>query len=186
MDVSQSVACWGLWEAPSLFPDFLEGTVSYIYRENMLICNALLFAVGWLIFIQNFPMLVICRLFQGICVGFFTSMVPLIINEISPLELSGAVGTYTQLNILLGVFFGCISPYILLKITGDSSGWAYWYLVFGLPQVVILIQAIVLLIVYPYETPKYHLTLGEEEEAKNLIAVLYKPEFLEEILREKK
>ena len=152
----------------------------------MLICNALLFAVGWLIFIQNFPMLVICRLFQGICVGFFTSMVPLIINEISPLELTGAVGTYTQLNILLGVFFGCISPYILLKITGDSSGWAYWYLVFGLPQVVILIQAIVLLFVYPYETPKYHLTLGEEEEAKNLIAVLYKPEFLEEILSEKK
>lgn len=59
----------------------------------MLLCNAFLFVIGWLIFIQNFPMLIICRLCQGIGLGFFTSIAPLIISEISPLDLSGALGT---------------------------------------------------------------------------------------------
>lgn len=50
----------------------------------------------------------------------------------------------------------------------------------------IVIQALVLIFVYPYETPKYHLARGEEEEAKKILAVLYKSEFLDEILKENK
>lgn len=152
----------------------------------MLICNAFMFAAGWLIFIQNFPMLIICRLCQGMGVGFFTSVAPLIINEISPVELSGAIGTYAEINLCFGVFMGCLAPYSLLKITGDSSGRAYWYLVFGLPQVVIVIETLLLLFAFPYETAKYQLLVGQEEEAKKLIAILYKPEFVEEILKLKK
>ena len=50
----------------------------------------------------------------------------------------------------------------------------------------ILSQTLILLFVYPYETPKYLLSLGIEEEARKLLQVVYKPEFLEEILLEKR
>lgn len=75
---------------------------------------------------------------------------------------------------------------MLQKATKDNSGRAYWYLVFGLPQVVIVVQILLLLFAFPYETPKYHLSVGEEEEARKLITVLYKPEFVEKILKLKK
>lgn len=48
---------------------------------------------------------------------------------------------------------------------------------------VIIIQTIMLLFVFPYETPKYHLSRGEIEEAKELIAVIYKADFVDEILK---
>ena len=50
----------------------------------------------------------------------------------------------------------------------------------------ILSQTLILLFVYPYETPKYLLSLVKEEEARKLLQVVYKPEFLEEILLEKR
>jgi MFS family permease len=116
----------------------------------MLLANAFAFVVGFLLFIHNFPMLIVCRLCQGICVGFFTSIVPLIICELSPTEISGSLGSYTELHICLGIFFGCFFPYVLLKITGDTTGHSYWFLVFGLPQVVILLQSLLLIFAFPY------------------------------------
>lgn len=50
----------------------------------------------------------------------------------------------------------------------------------------ILSQSLILIFVYPYETPKYLLSLGKEEEARKLLHIVYKEEFLEEILHEKR
>jgi MFS family permease len=84
--------------------------------------NAFAFTVGALIYIQYFPALVFFRLCQGFCVGFFSAIVPLMIKELSPTEISGTLGSYAQLNICLGVFIGCFFAYILKKITGDTTG----------------------------------------------------------------
>jgi hypothetical protein len=74
----------------------------------------------------------------------------------------------------------------LLKITGDSTGRAYWYYVFALPQVVILVQVALLLFVFPYDTVKYWLSVGNHEEARKLVEIIYKPEYVDEVLEEKK
>jgi hypothetical protein len=81
---------------------------------------------------------------------------------------------------------GCLAPYCMLKATGDESANSYWYLVFGIPQIIILLQTCMLVFVFPYETPKYWLAVGREDEAKALIEVIYKPEFVEQVLEEKK
>lgn len=59
---------------------------------------------------------------QGICVGAFSSISPLIIREICPRELSGMMGNFSQLNLTVGVFFGQFLSYVLKKWTGDESG----------------------------------------------------------------
>lgn len=125
--------------------------------------NVFAFIVGALIYIQYFPALVFFRICQGFCVGFFSAIAPLIIKELSPTEISGTLGSYAQLNICLGVFTGCIFTYILKKITGDETCKDFWFIVFGLPELTIAIQTVMLLFVFPYETPKYLLSMGKEE-----------------------
>lgn len=84
------------------------------------------------------------------------------------------MGSYTQLMVAFGMFFGCFFSYILSQITGDTTGQDYWYYVYGFPQLTIILQTIVLLFVYPFETPKYLLLKGQEEKAKELIEELFK------------
>lgn len=142
--------------------------------------------VGALIYIQTFPTLVFFRLCQGFCVGFFSAIAPLIIKELSPTEISGTLGSYAQLNICLGVFIGCFFTYILQKATGDLTAKDFWYIIFGLPEITIAIQTVTLIFIFPYETPRYLLSVGKEEEARKLIELIYKAEYVDEILEEKK
>lgn len=106
--------------------------------------------------------------------GVYSALIPLIIKELSPNEISGTLGSYMQLNVTLGVFFGVFFAYLLKKMTGDTTGKDFWYILYGFPEITILIQTLVLLFVYPYETPKYLLSVGKEDEARTLIELIYK------------
>jgi MFS family permease len=134
-----------------------------LFRKCLLIVNALAFTVGCFIFIEQFYTLLFFRLWQGFCVGFYSAIVPLMVKELSPTEISGTMGSYAQLNTCMGVFTGCIFAYILKKVTGDSTGEKSWFLIFGLTQVTLAVQTAILVFVYPYETPKYLLSVGKEE-----------------------
>lgn len=54
-----------------------------------------------------------------------------------------------------------------------------------MPLLAVCVQAAILIWVYPYETPKYHLLKGEVEEARTLIQKIYLDQFIEEVLKEK-
>ena len=49
---------------------------------------------------------------------------------------------------------------------------------FATPLLTLSIQAMVLLFVFPYETPKYLLLKGKEDEARKLISLLYRAEYV--------
>lgn len=89
------------------------------------------------------------------------------------------MGSYAQLFVCSGVTFGCFFAYILKKITGDSTGKEFWYYMYGFSEIPLVVQTIVLLVIFPYETPKYLLSVGREEEARQLLKVIYKDEFVE-------
>ena len=142
--------------------------------------------VGGLLFIPTFPTLILARLSQGYCVGFFSAIAPLIVKEIAPVEIAGTIGTIVQINVVIGVSFGLFFTYLLKKITGDETCKDFWYLVFGFPLITIAIQTLVLILIFPYETPKYLLLIGKEQEARRLIELLYLPERVDQIMEEKK
>lgn len=127
-----------------------------------------------LVFIENFYSFLFFRFIKGIFIGLFSSINPLIINEIAPKEIRGSLGSYTQLNVGFGVFFSCLYAYALKRITGDLTGRDFLYYLYGLPLIPMIVQIIVLIFVFPYETPKYLLSIGKEEEARQLIEVIYK------------
>jgi SP family arabinose:H+ symporter-like MFS transporter len=58
-------------------------------------------------------MLLFIRIIQGICVGFYSAIIPVIIKEISPNEISGTLGALNQLFIAFGVFFSFFFKFIL-------------------------------------------------------------------------
>jgi hypothetical protein len=116
----------------------------------------------------------------------YSAISPLIINELVPSEISGSLGSFTQLFVSFGVFFGCIFAYALKKITGDETGKDFWEILYCFTEITILLQTIGLLFIFPYETPTYLLLVGKEEEAKKLIEVIYKDEYVDEILKSKK
>ena len=98
------------------------------------------------------------------------------------MELSGRLGIFVQLNITLGVLTGYLSTYLLKQMTGDYTCESFWPVVFAIPLLVILTQSIVLLCIFPYETPKYLLQQGQEEKAIEILKIIYKSEYVDEVL----
>ena len=130
---------------------------------------------GCLIFITHYECLIIMRIIQGACVGMYTAIIPMNISEISPIEISGSTGAFTQIFCSIGTSSAYLFYYILSITFSVERQDEIWYYVFGLPLVTLIVQTIILLFVFPYETPKYYLLHHQKSEAKELIAQIYKP-----------
>jgi MFS transporter, SP family, arabinose:H+ symporter len=122
------------------------------------------------------------RFGQGMCAGIISAIVPLIIKELAPFELSGFFGVFQQLFITIGIFTSCIFAYILGLMADDFSGESYWRLVFGFPLITISIQTILLFTIYNFETPKYLLQHNREAQARQLLQRFYFDEFVDEMV----
>ena len=113
--------------------------------------------MGLLIFIPNFYTFIAFRIGQGLCIGACSSIAPLYLKEITPIEVSAMIGNFSQLSLGFGSFFAQFLSYILKKWSGDESGEEFWMIIFGFTLLTQILQMILLIFVFPYETPKYHL-----------------------------
>ena len=84
-----------------------------------MIINAAAFLLGTLPFFASFKFYMLIRFGQGMCAGIISAVVPLIIKEIAPFELSGFFGVFQQLFITIGIFIACFFSFILGVITND-------------------------------------------------------------------
>lgn len=116
---------------------------------------------GLIVFIPNFYTLMFARLLQGMCIGCYITMAPLMIREIAPTEIAGAVGSISQIFMIGGVSFACIFQYVLSQSMDDLECRITWKYVMGFPLVTLIFQSLVLLFIFPYETPKYLITIGD-------------------------
>ena len=140
------------WSPCQLFSylNVFEKVRHILDRKCLLLLNVIALIAGGFIYILNFYTLIFFRFVQGFCVGAYSSIVPLIIKELAPTEISGTLGSYAQLMVCSGASFGCIFKYILYKITGDDSGKDYWFITFGVTEITVAIQTFLLLFVFPY------------------------------------
>ena len=53
-------------------------------RQSLLVVNGIALVVGFLIFIPNQLILFVARFIQGMCVGAYSAITPLIIKEFAP------------------------------------------------------------------------------------------------------
>lgn len=65
--------------------------------------------------------------------GVYSALAPLIVKEISPVEIYGFLGAFSSFIGVLGVFFGCFFAFLLKVITGETTGATFWYYCFAFP-----------------------------------------------------
>lgn len=163
---------------------FSGGTMANRFgRKGGLLLNNVLGIIGgslmWCAKVAySYEMLICGRFVIGINCGLNTSLVPMYISEISPLNLRGGLGTVNQLAVTVGLLLSQVLG--IEQILGTTEGWP---LLLGLAVVPALAQ-LVLLPVCP-ESPRYLLITKQwEEEARRALRRLRASNQVEEDIEE--
>lgn len=77
-----------------------------------------MYSTGWT---NSYEILIIGRLVIGINCGLNTSLVPMYISEIAPLNLRGGLGTINQLSVTIGMLVAQILG--IEQILGGNDSW---------------------------------------------------------------
>jgi MFS family permease len=117
------------------------------------------------------------RFIFGLAAGGFSVFVPSYINELAPTEMKGALGSLTQILITLGIFIsnalGLPLPETSDDLPSNFINDNYWRVVFAIPVGMALIQSILLLTTFNYETPKFLKARKREDELEKLMLRIY-------------
>ncbi|NXS05733.1 GTR1 protein, partial [Oxylabes madagascariensis] len=139
-------------------------------RNSMLMSNILAFVsavlMGFSKMAFSFEMLILGRFIIGLYSGLTTGFVPMYVGEVSPTALRGALGTFHQLGIVLGILIAQV--FGLDLIMGNDS---LWPLLLGFIFVPALLQCIIL--PFAPESPRFLLiNRNEENKAKSVLKKL--------------
>uniref|UniRef100_A0ABD2WPQ8 Major facilitator superfamily (MFS) profile domain-containing protein n=1 Tax=Trichogramma kaykai TaxID=54128 RepID=A0ABD2WPQ8_9HYME len=127
---------------------------------------------------SSYEMLFVGRFVIGINCGLHTSLVPMYISEIAPLNLRGGLGTINQLAVTIGLLLSQILG--IEQILGTEDGWP---LLLGLA----VCPAVLQLVLLPFcpESPRYLLITKQwEEEARKALRKLRASNQVEEDIEE--
>ncbi|CAG0913380.1 unnamed protein product [Notodromas monacha] len=126
----------------------------------------------------SYEMLIFGRFLIGVNCGLNTSLAPMYISEISPLNLRGGLGVVNQLAVTIGLLLSQILG--IEQILGTASGWP---ILLGLALCPAVIQ-LVLLPMCP-ESPRYLLILrNREDDARKALTRLRNSLDVEDDLQE--
>ena len=107
--------------------------------------------------------LVGARVILGLAVGCAALVVPLYLSEIAPTRLRGAIGSLNQLMIVVGI----LVAFIVNAILASSGDWRLMLGLAAIPSLILLVG-----MAFMPETPRYLVTEGEEDEAKEVLEEL--------------
>ncbi|GAB6021944.1 Solute carrier 2, facilitated glucose transporter member 1 [Chamberlinius hualienensis] len=128
----------------------LAGVIGIIGASFMATCKLL----------KTFELLIIGRFIIGVNCGLYTSLSPMYVSELAPVNLRGGLGTINQLAVTIGLLLSQILG--LDKILGTENG---WNILLGLAICPPALQ--MLLLIFCPESPRYLLlTKGWEESAR--------------------
>uniref|UniRef100_A0A452HVG8 Solute carrier family 2, facilitated glucose transporter member 1 n=1 Tax=Gopherus agassizii TaxID=38772 RepID=A0A452HVG8_9SAUR len=139
-------------------------------RNSMLMSNSLAFLaailMGFSKVAYSFEMLILGRFIVGLYSGLTTGFVPMYVGEVSPTALRGALGTFHQLGIVVGILIAQVFGMDL--IMGNES---LWPLLLGFTFIPSLLQCIIL--PFAPESPRFLLiNRNEENKAKSVLKKL--------------
>lgn len=137
-------------------------------RKKMMLANNLILVVAVVLMIMSryvgeLALLVAGRFIVGIHSGFSTVVAPLYINEISPVNLRGSLGTLNQLGITSGILLS--QTLGLTVVFGNEK---MYHLLFGVPAIAALLQLLILPFC-PESPPWLHITKSRVDEASKAL-----------------
>ncbi|KAG5679241.1 hypothetical protein PVAND_008821 [Polypedilum vanderplanki] len=134
--------------------------------------------MGFTKFLNSYEVLFLGRFIIGVNCGLNTSLVPMYISEIAPLNLRGGLGTVNQLAVTIGLLLSQVLG--IEQILGTNDGWP---VLLGLAVCPAILQ-LILLPICP-ESPRYLLITKQwEEEARKALRRLRASSQVEEDIEE--
>lgn len=133
-------------------------------RKKIIMATAVIFILGSILcaFAPNVYVLIISRIFVGFAVGIVNFIVPLYLSEISPKQLRGTLVSLYQWAITAGILF---SYFINAVFAHAVYNWRWMLFAGVLPGAVLFIG-----MCFMNDTPRWLVSKGREEEAKNVFA----------------
>jgi len=122
-----------------------------------MVANGVLILGATLTLVDEFAVLCIGRFIYGLSVGGFSVFCPKYIAETAPIEIKGPAGALTQVCITLGILIAFSVGLGIGDVDNDDIDsfeiQYYWYIIFAIPVGIALLQIILLIFVFPYDTP---------------------------------
>lgn len=154
-------------------------------RRNSLIFCDVLGAIGCFFCIFEgagaFPQ-IIGRFLAGISTGVNCQLVPSYINEMTPREISGFMGSFFQSTLNVGIM---LSYCLGLNIPDDSTDYdvddTFWKFVFAMPIITCFIRFVLLMTVYRFDTPFSLMKRHRDEELTVVLEQIYQEEYIDDI-----
>ena len=147
----------------------------------MLILNAILLVSIGLCEIGNIYLIAFGRFFWGLAAGSFSVYCPKFLSEYVPIELRGTFGGINQLAVCIGIATPALMSIALredpkksLKL--DPNDWyvtSYWHYIWLFPAIISLIQVILLLTYFNFDTPVDLKVKGEHTKLHVLMCRSY-------------
>jgi len=153
-----SIFCMGGLIGSSLAGPLLDtiGRKSFMLFTGILMTLAIIFQASSV----SVMMMVMARLFTGICCGGTTVVVPLYLGEIAPVSLRGSLGTLNQFAMVLGI--------LIANVLGRPLGTdPAWRVLLGVGALFSTLQ--VLLGVCIVESPRWLVMNGKIDEAEKIL-----------------
>lgn len=152
-------------------------------RQNIIYADMIIIIASIVTVIPTTPTFGIGRFLSGIGIGNFSALVPLYINEISPSDISGRMGTLMQL-------VGCIGSLFAFgfALALPTSGYAHdpmnnlWIGMFLFQGLIACIQLMLFYVVFKHETAPWLLTKGKQKEALESLGFIYHRDYAEEMV----
>ena len=148
-----------------LIGSLFAGSLSDKYgRKKLMIITAIIFVLSPLgcSLSQSLWLFILSRLILGIAVGSISVLSPTYISEIAPAEKRGALVSYNQLAVVIGILLAYLINFVLIRF---EEGWR---LMLAVPTVFSILLLVLLNISFP-ESPRWLLKVGHSDKAFNIL-----------------
>ena len=131
---------------------------------------------------------IVGRLLSGVSMGINSQIIPIYINELTPIEVSGTMGTFFQSFINVGILVSYIMGLGIPNEDSNNKGNydlsdKWWIFVFAFPIITSFFRVLMLLTVFNFDTPFSLLKNGAKtEEVKTVMRKIYHEEFIDDVL----
>ena len=136
-----------------------------------------------ILLVDNVYLFLVCRLFQGAFAGIFMGIGPVYIRELTPVEIQGSYGAFTQLFILVGIVYSF--AFGLGLDFGGLRDHTFYRVMSSMNIPFLVAQLVCLLVGYIPESPNSLIANEEAEAAKEVIGMFTTPELVKEVYEHK-
>ncbi|ODN43589.1 sugar porter family MFS transporter [Piscirickettsia litoralis] len=139
-------------------------------RKNMMITAVIIFLVGvaFLATANNYDLLLMGRVIQGIGVGIITIIIPLYLSEVAPKHLRGRGVCSFQVLLTAGILLANVIAYFFAKA---GISWHMMFLSSGIPAVILGIGLLFL-----PKSPRWLVFKGNIKQARHSLEQVYSKE----------